>query len=112
LSLRLSFFLLTLPPPPPPPLFPYTTLFRSTAGTGGYAEYATASAETTFPLPDELDDGTALALLIQGLTAWHLFRTSAQLREGERDRKSTRLNSSHVAISYAVFCLKKKNKKE
>ena len=60
-----------------------TRVVALTAGTGGYAEYATASAETTFPLPDELDDGTALALLIQGLTAWHLFRTSAQLREGE-----------------------------
>src|SRR5437868_13158693 len=52
-------------------------------GLGGYAEYATAPAATTFPLPDGVDDGTALALLIQGLTAWHLFRTSAQLRPGE-----------------------------
>src|SRR5919199_1885421 len=52
-------------------------------GTGGYAEYATASAETTFPLPDGVDDGQALALLIQGLTAWHLFRTSAKLGAGE-----------------------------
>src|SRR5919199_5228460 len=52
-------------------------------GTGGYAEYATARAETTFPLPDGVDDGQALALLIQGLTAWHLFRTSAKLAPGE-----------------------------
>src|SRR5919199_5062754 len=52
-------------------------------GTGGYAEYATASAETTFPLPDEVDDGQALALLIQGLTAWHLFRTCAKVARGE-----------------------------
>src|SRR5919199_5940772 len=52
-------------------------------GTGAYAEYATASAETTFPLPDGVDDGQALALLIQGLTAWHLFRTSAKLARGE-----------------------------
>jgi NADPH2:quinone reductase len=51
--------------------------------SGGYAEYAVAPAATTFPIPDEVDDGQALALLIQGLTAWHLFRTSARLREGE-----------------------------
>src|SRR6185312_13030913 len=52
-------------------------------GTGGYAEYATAPAALTFPIPDGVDDGVALALLIQGLTAWHLYRTSAQLRPGE-----------------------------
>jgi len=52
-------------------------------GTGGYAEYATAPARLTFPIPDGVDDGTALALLLQGLTAWHLHRTVARLREGE-----------------------------
>lgn len=52
-------------------------------GTGGYAEYATASAETTFSLPDGVDDGQALALLIQGLTAWHLYRTSGRVAHGE-----------------------------
>ena len=52
-------------------------------GTGGYAEYAVAPTATTFPIPDGVDDGTALAMLIQGLTAWHLFRTSAKLAEGE-----------------------------
>ncbi len=52
-------------------------------GTGGYAEYATAPAALTFPIPDGVDDDVALALLIQGLTAWHLYRTSAQLRPGE-----------------------------
>ena len=51
--------------------------------TGAYAEYAVAPAASTFPLPDGVDDGTALALLIQGLTAWHLYRTSAKLAEGE-----------------------------
>jgi len=51
--------------------------------SGGYAEYAVAPAATTFPLPDGLEDATALALLIQGLTAWHLYRTSAKLAEGE-----------------------------
>src|ERR671910_1037869 len=51
--------------------------------SGGYAEYAVAPEATVFPIPDGLDEGAALALLIQGLTAWHLFRTSAKLAEGE-----------------------------
>ena|SRR5215211_4572202 len=50
---------------------------------GGYAERAVAPEETTFPLPDGLDYGAALALLVQGLTAWHLYRTSAKLAQGE-----------------------------
>jgi NADPH2:quinone reductase len=50
---------------------------------GGYAEYAVAPAGATFPVPDEIDDATALALLLQGLTAWHLFRTCARLEPGE-----------------------------
>jgi NADPH2:quinone reductase len=60
-----------------------TRVVAMTGGRGGYAEYAVAPMETTFPLPEGVDDGTALALLIQGLTAWHLYRTSAQLRPGE-----------------------------
>jgi NADPH2:quinone reductase len=51
--------------------------------SGGYAEYAAANEAAVFPIPDGVDDGAALALLIQGLTAWHLFRTSAKLAEGE-----------------------------
>jgi len=52
-------------------------------GQGGYAEYAVAPAANVFPIPDGVDDETALALIIQGLTAWHLFRTSSKLAEGE-----------------------------
>jgi NADPH:quinone reductase len=52
-------------------------------GLGGYAEYALAPADRVWPVPDGVDDGTALALVIQGLTAWHLYRTSAALRPGE-----------------------------
>src|SRR5207302_160268 len=52
-------------------------------GSGGYAEYATAPAQLVFPLPDSLDGGTALALLIQGLTAWHMYGTAAHVAEGE-----------------------------
>lgn len=51
--------------------------------TGGYAEYAAAPAAQTFRIPDGLSDDAALALLIQGLTAWHLLRTSARLAGGE-----------------------------
>jgi NADPH2:quinone reductase len=52
-------------------------------GTGGYAEYATAPGSLTFPIPDGVDDGTALAVLLQGLTAWHLYKTSARVAPGE-----------------------------
>src|SRR4051795_6308951 len=52
-------------------------------GTGGYAEYATAPGSLTFPIPDGIDDGTALAILLQGLTAWHLYRTCARITPGE-----------------------------
>jgi NADPH2:quinone reductase len=55
----------------------------SLVGTGGYAEYVAAPAATTFPIPDGVDDTTALALLLQGVTAWHLYRTSAKLAPGE-----------------------------
>src|SRR4051812_29071512 len=51
--------------------------------SGGYAEYASAHEASVFPIPEGVDHGTALALLIQGLTAWHLFRTSSKLQEGE-----------------------------
>ncbi|HEX7300732.1 MAG TPA: NADPH:quinone oxidoreductase family protein [Solirubrobacteraceae bacterium] len=53
------------------------------SGSGGYAEYAVAPAALTFPIPDGVDDGTALALIVQGLTAWHLHRTSARVQPGE-----------------------------
>src|ERR1700733_11412455 len=51
-------------------------------GDGGYAEYAIAPRELAFPIPDERDDGTALALVIQGTTAWHLYRTAARVGKG------------------------------
>jgi NADPH:quinone reductase len=52
-------------------------------GTGGYAEYAAAPAATTFAVPDGVSDATALALLLQGLTAWHLYSTCARISPGE-----------------------------
>lgn len=53
------------------------------AGGGGYAEQALAHPATVFPVPDGLDDGAALALVLQGTTAWHLLRTCARLALGE-----------------------------
>ena len=52
-------------------------------GTGGYAEYAVAPRAAVFPLPDGVSDAAALALVIQGLSAWHLLRTSSRMAEGE-----------------------------
>ena len=52
-------------------------------GHGGYAEYALAPAARCFPIPDGVDDATALALLMQGLTAWHLYRTAGRVAPGE-----------------------------
>lgn len=52
--------------------------------SGGYAEYVAAPKAMTFPVPDHVDDGRALAMLIQGTTAWHLYKTCAKLAEGER----------------------------
>src|SRR5438067_13135077 len=77
-----SFFFLMIRRPPRSTLFPYTTLFRSPR------------------VPDLRDAGPI------GQELRH-----AQRRGALPDRKSTRLNSSHVSISYAVFCLKKKKKK-
>ena len=51
--------------------------------SGGYAEYAVANEAAVFPIPDGVEDGVALALIIQGITAWHLFKTSAKLADGE-----------------------------
>jgi NADPH2:quinone reductase len=51
--------------------------------SGGYAEYAVAPEATVYPIPDSLDDGAALALLIQGLTAWHLLKSCGRVAPGE-----------------------------
>ena len=52
-------------------------------GSGGYAEYAIAPSDRVFPIPSDLDDGTALAMIVQGTTAWHLYRTSGRVAAGE-----------------------------
>jgi NADPH2:quinone reductase len=55
----------------------------SLVGTGGYAEQALAFPDLTFDLPDDVTDGQALALMVQGLSAWHLLTTSTHLAAGE-----------------------------
>src|SRR5205807_9751596 len=86
-TLTFSLSLITRPPPTST-LFPYTTLFRST--TSGEVTWA------AFPFN-----------VIEGDVG-----AGGQYITLERDRKSTRLNSSHLVISYAVFCLKKKSAPE
>src|SRR3712207_7836405 len=93
----MCFFFLMIRRPPRSTLFPYTTLFRSqpTGGSGGdwLMTFATVTVRLT------------LAALLSAMLAFRPRRLSHAV-----DRKSTRLNSSHANISYAVFCLKKKKK--
>src|SRR2546426_7868053 len=93
------FFFLMIRRPPRSTLFPYTTLFRSQPGGRQHSAPSPARCRASCGPP-------------HGISA---LSTSAAC--GERgpasscaDRKSTRLNSSHLVISYAVFCLKKKKK--
>src|SRR3954451_1108397 len=55
----------------------------SLVGSGGYADKALAPAGQSFDVPDGVEDGAAVALLVQGLTAWHLLRTCARMQPGE-----------------------------
>src|SRR5437588_7320479 len=80
-------FFVMIPPPPRPPLFPYTTLFRSLSDRPAPA------------VVDEDDVDLPRAKALRGRST-----------SSSSDRKSTRLNSSHTVISYAVFCLKKKTR--
>ena len=52
-------------------------------GNGGYAEYAVAPRELAYPIPAGIDDAVALAMIVQGTTAWHLYRTAARVADGE-----------------------------
>src|SRR5256885_12393516 len=88
---EVCFFFLMIRRPPRSTLFPYTTLFRSDRGGRAGAG----------PV-DELRGHHSGRRLEDALGALR-----ARSRRGSRDRKSTRLNSSHLVISYAVFCLKK-----
>src|SRR5438477_6067071 len=86
--------------PPRSTLFPYTTLFRSLGFAGPMNQ----------PAPPPIPDHELLRCIGSGSygDVWLARSVTGQWR----DRKSTRLNSSHMSISYAVFCLKKKKKKK
>src|SRR3712207_7802690 len=88
------FFFLMIRRPPRSTLFPYTTLFRSRQDLGVLASYL-MSARTTV---------ASISRAIDGMRWNDRVMKYAEIL----DRKSTRLNSSHANISYAVFCLKKK----
>src|SRR3712207_7851966 len=94
--------------PPRSTLFPYTTLFRSLVIwlSVMYAWHVPALYEAALesPLVHLLEHASFFAA---GVAVWWPLIQPVPMRR--RDRKSTRLNSSHANISYAVFCLKKKN---
>src|SRR3712207_7173075 len=98
--------------PPRSTLFPYTTLFRSAARAAGFSPVKLNAVAMRDVNDDEIvdlvrfavDGGYEMRFIEQmPLDAGHTW-------ERTRDRKSTRLNSSHANISYAVFCLKKKKR--
>src|SRR5438045_6288448 len=94
LFLSSSFFVLIIPRHPISTLFPYTTLFRS-------------RKSRLAPTGREI---AGLSYLRKRPADRHFLRCCFNATLPRRDRKSTRLNSSHLGISYAVFCLKKKKK--
>src|SRR3712207_6940213 len=90
--------------PPRSTLFPYTTLFRSVCCAG------VATAERTLGKHGALAlERFARVVQINLIGAFNAVRLASEAMTRNQDRKSTRLNSSHANISYAVFCLKKKN---
>src|SRR2546426_8525408 len=88
--------------PPRSTLFPYTTLFRSETALTDFPRELGVRRRIV-PVDAATEDGNREAAGLE--------RTAMRLAE-LADRKSTRLNSSHLVISYAVFCLKKKKKKQ
>src|SRR3712207_8452461 len=101
------FFVLMIRRPPRSTLFPYTTLFRSVerARQGDPAEDEVQVVGGRLTGPDARYETTVLLHVLRDLGRVERDR-HVEVRE---DRKSTRLNSSHANISYAVFCLKKTN---
>src|SRR5438034_6402635 len=103
-------FVLLLRPPPTSTLFPYTTLFRShpsrAAGRHESLRRGKFTPNAWVDRPHPLPVGGRLR------GAQGSRRLSGPLLRPAQDRKSTRLNSSHTVISYAVFCLKKKKDKK
>src|SRR3712207_7832075 len=95
--------------PPRSTLFPYTTLFRSPERANQLIAQVVPKYNTGWVYPKELADYAVKAQLDNDIISNGSDDTLGDIDEA-RDRKSTRLNSSHANISYAVFCLKKKKK--
>src|SRR5438034_3655247 len=92
-------------------LFPYTTLFRSCGGRNGFCE--TGPGLMTACL--DFCDSPRMDMRNRGrypVVLWLRSSYAFRVMKLDQDRKSTRLNSSHTVISYAVFCLKKKKKQQ
>src|SRR5438876_5836487 len=89
--------------PPRSTLFPYTTLFRSIYCSGQNAKDGLLQTKADLAAHGSIVTSQARQLI-------DLVKQNLLFAATERDRKSTRLNSSHPSISYAVFCLKKKKK--
>src|SRR3712207_7159812 len=95
--------------PPRSTLFPYTTLFRSRHGLEKIKMVGDALMATAGLLAPSADPVMAsLRCAVATVAAARALPSRWEMRIGIQDRKSTRLNSSHANISYAVFCLKKK----
>src|SRR3712207_7223913 len=113
-------FFLMIRRPPRSTLFPYTTLFRSLALAGKIgSDHGIPSLVTMRPAFGIRGSYLPAILNIMQLIGWTTFEIMIMARAADmltsgvlpyQDRKSTRLNSSHANISYAVFCLKKKKK--
>src|SRR5256885_12018265 len=116
------FFFLMIRRPPRSTLFPYTTLFRSLLQRADRREAARMSLHAweqfhdvrhltqAFYLLEDLEDWTQIGSQVERILADPALvkRLQGQPTFFQIDRKSTRLNSSHLVISYAVFCLNKK----
>src|SRR5256885_8855326 len=92
--------------PPRSTLFPYTTLFRSFGAEAIAAPVRDMSELESVVAALARDPNSGLIVMPDAFTIDHRVETTLLAAQ---DRKSTRLNSSHLVISYAVFCLKKKN---
>src|SRR5690348_17653502 len=98
-------------PPPTSTLFPYTTLFRSVLQVGEPREVvSTPGLHVKLPWPFQNVLYLDKRVLVLDLPAEEVIAQDRKRLVVDADRKSTRLNSSHPSISYAVFCLKKKKK--
>src|SRR5688572_32650584 len=101
-----------IPRPPIPTLFPYTTLFRSLQRLHRDESCSrhNAKAPAVMIASKSFAERNILAWQADEATGGTMTRVNG--KKARSDRKSTRLNSSHSQISYAVFCLKKKKKKK